>query len=108
MKIKIAVDFTDAPGARYYKDGDHSGQEFYETILKEAFETCSNNNDKLIIDFDDCYGFASSFLSESFGRLSTEFGANTVLSILEFVSEQDPLIPAQVIAIIKAPRRQDS
>jgi len=106
MNIKISTDFTDAPGARYYKDGDNSGQEFYEKILKLSFEQCVANNEKLVVDFDDCYGFPSSFLSESFGRLSDEFGADQVLATLEFISEQDPLIPSQVLGIISAPRRK--
>jgi hypothetical protein len=105
MRIKIAEDFSDTPGARYYKDGDNSGQEFYEKILEKAFKQCLEKAEKLEIDFDDCYGFASSFLSESFGRLSEDYGKEIVLKIIVLKSLQDPLIPSQVESIILNPMR---
>jgi len=105
MLIKISNDFSDTPGARYYKDGDNSGEEFYERILKPAFDNCIKKNEIMSVDFDDCYGFPPSFLSESFGRLSDEFGVKIVLESIQIISEQDPLIKSQVVDIIKNPRR---
>ena len=37
IKISIAKDFSLYPGARYRTDGDNSGQQFYEDILKPKF-----------------------------------------------------------------------
>ena len=36
--IDIKADFSDSPGARYRKDGPHSGEEFFEVLLKPKFE----------------------------------------------------------------------
>lgn len=35
--INIRTDFSDSPGARYRKDGPHSGEEFFEEHLKPKF-----------------------------------------------------------------------
>ena len=43
-----------------------------------------------MVDLDNTYGYASSFLSESFSRLGKEFGGKRVLSNLEIVSQEDP------------------
>lgn len=91
-KIIICSDFTDAPGARYRKDGQKSGEEFYEDLLRPKFLEAEKDNVKLLIDFDNVWGYASSFISGSFGRLSTEFGKEKVSSILDFKSKDDPLL----------------
>lgn len=103
MVIKISKDFSDTPGARYYKDGDFSGEEFYDKILEPRFIQALDKNENLIINLDDCYGFASSFISESFGRLSVKFGREPVKNIIKIISEQDPLLEEQIISIIEDP-----
>lgn len=103
-KIIIAEDFTDAPGARYYTDGDFSGQEFYEKLLKEKFANVLSLGGILLIDFDDVWGYASSFISGSFGRLSLDFSKETVLKHLKFKSDDSPILIEKVIKEINAPR----
>ena len=107
MYIKISEDFSDTPGARYYEDGEFSGQEFFETVLLKSFKEATSKDEKLTVDFDDCYGFASSFLSESFGRLGQECGSQKVRETLILVSNQDPFLPKQVLAIIENPVKGD-
>lgn len=104
MKIKISTDFSDTPGARYYEDGEFSGQEFYEKILRDKFSACKEQGTTLEVDLDDCYGFASSFLSESFGKLSEHFGKDDTLRIIKIISLHDPLLPQQIIDIIENPK----
>jgi hypothetical protein len=89
IKIKIATDFTDAPGARSKTDGANSGEEFFEKLLKPKFVEVKTVGGKLFIDFDDSWGYASSFISGAFGALADEFGKNTVLKYLEFKSDDD-------------------
>lgn len=105
MRIKISEDFSDTPGARYYSDGENSGQQFYEEILREKFKLAITQKSTLEIDFDDCYGFASSFISESFGRLSEEFGKDLALKTLILISIQDPILPEQIRQIVSNPNR---
>ncbi len=98
--INIAQDFTDSPGARYYEDGDFSGQEFREKILKPIFE----EHDKIKIILDGTEGYATSFLEESFGGLARIFEIKDVLEKLEFVSQEDESLIAEIIEYIEEAR----
>lgn len=102
-KIIIATDFTDAPGARYYDDGPKSGQEFYEQILNDKFLNAKKNDGTLCIDLDNVWGYASSFISGSFGRLSKEYGADICLKHLVFKSDDDPLLIDKIKKEIRSP-----
>jgi len=88
IEIKILTDFTFAPGARDYDDGKDSGQEFYETLLKSKFDEALKQNVQLKIDLDGVEGYPSSFLSESFGLLGNEYGAEEVWKRLIIVSNE--------------------
>ncbi|MGE5437953.1 MAG: STAS-like domain-containing protein [Syntrophothermus sp.] len=79
IKINIARDFSDTPGARYYTDGPKSGQEFRETMLEKYFEDPSNNT-IVEIELDGVEGYGTSFLEESFGGLVRYFGRQRVKS----------------------------
>lgn len=100
-KIIISTDFTDAPGARYKTDGAKSGEEFYELILKSKYEAALAKKGKLFIDLDNTWGYASSFISETFGRLAREYGQENVLKNLELKSEDEPLLIDKIKHIIK-------
>lgn len=91
IEIVIAKDFSDSPGARAYEDGPNSGEEFYEKILHPKFLEAKSQHKQLFIDLDGLWGWPSSFVSGSFGKLSQEYGAKQVLSILEFKSNDNPL-----------------
>lgn len=90
IEIKIKRDFSFTPGARDYEDGKKSGQEFYEKLLKKRFEEALSKNVKLKVDLDGVEGYPSSFLSESFGLLGNEFGADRVWGNLIIVSNYVP------------------
>jgi hypothetical protein len=90
IKIKVLTDFSFAPGARDYEDGKDSGQEFYEKLLKNKFQEAKDADLKLIVDLDGVEGYPSSFLSESFGLLGNEFGADEVWNRLIIISEEVP------------------
>lgn len=80
-KLYIGRQFTDDPAGRYYTDGDGSGEEFREEILKpilgygKAFQ--------LNID-EDVEGYGSSFLVEAFGGLVKHgyFTSNEVMRLI--------------------------
>lgn len=94
IKITIASDFSDAPGARFIADGDNSGELFYTQLLRPRFVQAKENSQKLFIDFDNTWGYASSFISGAFGRLADEFGKKTVEKYFnfEFKSNDDPTL----------------
>lgn len=101
--LTIAEDFSDAPGARNPDDGPDSGEDFYNKVLRDAFQSALSNGVKLIVNMDGTYGYATSFISESFGSLSTEFSASVVLDNLELISLEDPGIKKYTIDVIKNP-----
>lgn len=105
-KITIATDFTDHPGARYRSDGDFSGQQFLEEILLGKFESAVKGKYILLVDLDKIYGYPSSFVSGSFGKLSLNKGADLVLKHIEFKSEGNPVRLQKILKEIKNPTKK--
>jgi hypothetical protein len=100
--IVIATDFTDAPGARYRKDGPKSGEEFLEDMLRDRFIAARVAGGILFIDLDGTWGYASSFVSGAFGGLAKQFGATDVREHLDFKSDEDPLLIQRIYTEIDA------
>ena len=107
ITINIAKDFTDTPGGRYREDGDFSGQQFLEELLRPAYEEAKRDGKKLIIELDDVCGYPSSFVSGSFGKLSADSrkGKNDLLSCIEFISSSPTRI-SRFIAEIEDPTQR--
>ena len=106
ITITIRTDFSDSPGARYRKDGPHSGEEFFEKLLKPKFEEAIANKVKLVIDLDGVWGYPSSFVSGSFGKLSLEMGKNEVLSTIVFISNESDTRKSRIMAEIENPTKR--
>ncbi len=106
-KISIAKEFSESPGARYREDGDFSGEAFLEDVLLSAFEEAVNNDYKILIDLDGVWGYPSSFISGSFGKLSLSKGADLVLKHIEFKSDDSATRLNEIIGEIKNPRTHD-
>lgn len=69
MKINVAKDFSETPGGRYRSEGNYSAEEFLDAVLAPAYEKVLKNNEKLVVDFDGCYGVPVCFLAEAFSGL---------------------------------------
>lgn len=110
MKIEdtliIANEFSDTAGARDYEDGDFSGQEFYDKLLKDRFQQALKGQYILLIDVDGLWGWPSSFVSGSFGVLSQTFGPDLVLKHIQFKSDKNPLKIDKAISEIKNPTKK--
>lgn len=102
-RISIARDFSDTPGGRYRKDGEFSGEEFRDRLLRPAFEALEEHQ-KLTIDLDGAYGYPVSFLEEAFGGLAREFGSRLVLNKLDFVCYDEPSLIDQIRGHIRDAR----
>jgi hypothetical protein len=89
LKINIAEDFTKTPGPRGKEDGKYSGEEFYERFLLPKFKEALERKKKVEINLNHLFGLPSSFLSASFGKLSTKYSSKIVLDSLEFISDSD-------------------
>jgi len=105
-RIIIATDFATTPGARYRRDGDFSGEQFLEELLLVKFEKAVTGNYILLIDLDKVWGYPSSFVSGSFGKLSLAKGADLVLKHISFKSEENPIRLEKVINEIKNPKKK--
>ena len=52
--------------------------------------------EKLVIDFDGCFGFGPSFLEESFGGLVRKYGKRGVLNRIIIIATEDETIPERI------------
>jgi hypothetical protein len=99
--IKISRDFTNKPGGRYIHEGPKSGEEFRETILLPAYDEAINKNGQLVVDLNDCYGLAPSFLEESFGGVVRKVKNKKILEVLVLKTEDRPGLEEKIINYIK-------
>ena len=102
VKLIIASDFSDAPGARYRTDGPKSGQEFYEDYLRPRFEEAIDKGGALLIDMDNTWGYASSFISGSFGSLCEVHGEEKLIKHIRIKSDDDPLLVDKICLEIRS------
>ncbi len=96
---RIAKEYTDAPGGRFQKDGNYSGEEFREIVLIPMLEKIPLG-EKLLIDFDGAFGYPKSFLEESFGGLARKYTSKLVLEKLDFKSDDEPDVVKRVLRYI--------
>jgi hypothetical protein len=104
-KIVIAKDFATTPGARYRRDGKFSGEEFLEDLLLPKFEKAVTEGYILEIDLDGVWGYPSSFVSGSFGKLSVSKGADQVLKHIKFKSDENPMRLERILHEIRNPKK---
>ena len=107
VKIKICDDFSDIPGGRYISEGEFSGELFRENILVQKYQEANEQNSKLEIDFDGCYGFGTSFLEEAFGGMVRVHHVHGMLKRLDLISTEDETIPENVIKYVKEAELKD-
>jgi len=103
IEIRIAQDFSDTPGGRHRAEGEHSGEEFRDTILKSKLDEAIDNGKKMLIDLDGCYGFPSSFLDESFGELAKEYAKSgkDIAEYIELKSDDQPSLINDIKELMK-------
>jgi hypothetical protein len=92
MKIKIATDFTTAPGPRYIDEGKFSGELFRKEILFPKLKEALKHRCCLEVDLDGTAGYGTSFLEESFGGLIREdkLDLDTINKSIKIISNDQP------------------
>jgi hypothetical protein len=95
-KITIAKEFSETPGPRSKEEGDFSGEEFLERILRPAYERAVAEDETLLIDLDGTEGYATSFLESTFGGLARVFPAEEILSRMIFKCDDEPYLIDEV------------
>jgi len=101
LTIRIAQEFSSTPGSRYKDEGTFSGEEFLKSILQPKFLQAESEGVNLLIDLDGAEGYATSFLEEAFGGLARVFTPKRVLKLLEFKSDDEPLLVEEIKSYIK-------
>ncbi len=101
IKISLAEQFANTPGARNIDEGEFSGEAFLHSCILSHFKEALSNDSVLLIDLDNTEGYATSFLEEAFGGLARMFDAETVLNHIEFKSDDEPLLIEEIKTYIK-------
>ncbi|MCR5875155.1 STAS-like domain-containing protein [Phenylobacterium sp. J426] len=103
--ISVAKDFSRAPGPRYIRQGDWSGEKFRKLLVKEL-----QQHDVITVNLDGTRGYGSSFLDEAFGGLvrSRALSKAEALRRVQIVSDEDPTYRDEAIASIKIAEPIDS
>lgn len=99
--INIAKDFSDTPGGRFIKEGPYSGELFRKDLLLPKYNEAKEKSEKLTINMDGCYGYASSFLDEAFGVLSKEFNDKEIMDRIEIISNDEPGLRKRIEKLIE-------
>lgn len=97
--INIAADYSKTPGGRLIAEGPYSGEEFREKHLSPKFEEAIRTGEKLTVNLDGGFGYATSFLEEAFGGLA-RITKNRRLLEIEIISEEEPALIDKIRAYI--------
>ncbi len=96
MVLNIAKEFSETPGPRDRSEGEFSGKQFLEELLKPRFEQARREGHILLVDLDGTEGYATSFLEAAFGGLAREVGQASVLKTLAFKSDGEPYLIEEI------------
>lgn len=89
--INIAADFTTAPGARYRKQGEYSGEEFREKYLEPLFrDKKPSEYPDVEIELNGLLGYPASFLEEAFGGIARIIGKEEVAKHFTYRCDEVP------------------
>jgi hypothetical protein len=106
LEIHVAQDFGKTLGARYEYEGKFSGELFLEKLLRPKFLKAIETDSKIKIFLDGVFGYPSSFVSGSFGKLSLDFTEGKVLNHIELVTNNN-IRKQKIISEIKNPTKKD-
>ena len=100
VKIKIATEYPQTPGGRFKDEGEFSGEDFRDTLLAPKFQDAISHGEKLVVDLDGGYGYATSFLDEAFGGLARATKDQRVMDI-ELISDDEPRLVEKIHEYMK-------
>lgn len=104
LQLNISKDFSRTPGPRKREEGEYSGQEFLETVLRPRFQEAVARSTTLHVNLDGAAGYPTSFLEASFGGLTREFGAELVSKHLELTCTDEPYLEEEIRKYIREAR----
>lgn len=108
-KLKIATQFSKAPGPRYPEEGEHSGEEFRTQVLIPALEAAAASQSILEVDLDGTFGYGTSFLEEAFGGLIriNGFRLSDLNRLISFTSKEEPELIDEILSYMQDAEEQE-
>ncbi|RNL49762.1 DUF4325 domain-containing protein [Pedobacter jejuensis] len=106
LMINVATDFGRTLGARYIYEGKFSGELFLNNLLLPKFKLAIETGRVLQIYLDGVFGYPSSFVSGSFGKLSQDYTSAVVLQHINLISD-DTLRIEKIIREVTQPNKKD-
>jgi hypothetical protein len=82
----VAREYTRFPGGRRRQNGDHSGEEFRETVVIPLLD----KYDLITFDLTGSAGYSSGFLDEAFGEIGSILGMAEAKRRIKIVASDDP------------------
>ena len=104
LKLVVATEFSETPGPRSREEGPFSGELFLDDLLRPKYKAAVEAREKLIIDLDGTEGYATSFLEAAFGGLAREYDEKDILKIIDFKSDDEPHLIAEIAQYIREAR----
>ncbi len=101
VKIHIANDYSDTPGSRFESEGPFSGERFRDEMLIPKYEEALAKDEKLVINLDGGYGYATSFLEEAFGGMVRHYKNRDFVTNVVFISEDEPSLVDEIHVYIE-------
>jgi len=102
INISVANQFSKTPGPRLIKEGEFSGELFFNTILDQAFSEALQSGKKIKVDLDGTAGYGTSFLEQTFGGLARKYSAKKVLELIEIKSDEEDYLKKDINEYINA------
>ncbi len=110
MKTIRVKDFCTHPGPALAAEGNSSGEEFRELVVRPEFDVLyeavrndENSEDRLTVDFDDVYGYSHQWLEEVFGGMicfNSYPEAKAFVKFVELKCDNEPYISDIVLDIV--------
>ena len=101
----VAKSFTKFPGGRRRKHGEHSGEEFRETVLLPLLE----EHEFVTFDLSGSAGYSSGFLDEAFGELGVLLDLSEARRRVNIIASDDPdAVETAWLRIADAAHEKDS
>jgi len=104
-KIKIATDFTNAPGPDKEENGKNSGEKFLNVLLEPQYVKARAQGEKLVVDLDGAFGYVTAFLREAFGGLQKRHIEDKVDEWLIIISNDQPSRYDRILEYIKGEQK---
>ena len=106
IELNVATEFSRTPGPRLRREGDDSGEEFLEKLLRPRFLMALEAKTRLFVNLDGAAGYPSSFLEEAFGGLAREFTSSKVEENIEISCTDEPYLVDQTLKYIRQAKQK--